>query len=347
MALPGLKAVYLAHGTPDLRRSRDLLRRQLEQSGVPARPARDLPPDPGDYRQAVTAELAESLLFVQVLGPYTLDRPPGLPQGYESLQLDLALDAGLPILRWMDSAPDPTEPDDPALHKSAEVARCGFEDFKRQVEAEAQRLARPLVAAPDTAVRVLIHAAPESVRSAQTLAERLRREYGIGSRLTAADQPLADLAGRAAIEGRPYQGLLVVGTPADPVWTRRAVDDCRVLALDLKEPAPACGLLDPAEPGRAGHLIDIPRFHRLSDPADPALADFADAARAVPAAAVESPAPGLDCPYPGLRPFGSAESDLFFGRARQVGELLARLETRRLVTVVGVSGCGKSSLAQV
>ena len=56
--------------------------------------------------------------------------------------------------------------------------------------------------------------------------------------------------------------------------------------------------------------------------------------------------PGLDCPYPGLRPFNSDEAHLFFGRARQIGDMLARLETRRFLAVVGASGCGKSSLVR-
>ena len=54
--------------------------------------------------------------------------------------------------------------------------------------------------------------------------------------------------------------------------------------------------------------------------------------------------PGLACPYPGLRPFSSDEAHLFFGRARKIGDMLARLKTQRFLAVVGVSGCGKSSL---
>ena len=54
----------------------------------------------------------------------------------------------------------------------------------------------------------------------------------------------------------------------------------------------------------------------------------------------------LVCPYPGLRPFSSDEAHLFFGRARQVGDMLARLEARSFLAVVGVSGCGKSSLVR-
>ena len=51
-------------------------------------------------------------------------------------------------------------------------------------------------------------------------------------------------------------------------------------------------------------------------------------------------------PFPGLRPFESNESALFFGRDEQCDELLARLGRHRLVAVVGASGSGKSSLVR-
>src|SRR4051794_8718230 len=54
----------------------------------------------------------------------------------------------------------------------------------------------------------------------------------------------------------------------------------------------------------------------------------------------------LTNPFPGLRPFESNESALFFGRDEQCDELLARLAGRRLVAVVGASGSGKSSLVR-
>jgi energy-coupling factor transporter ATP-binding protein EcfA2 len=49
-------------------------------------------------------------------------------------------------------------------------------------------------------------------------------------------------------------------------------------------------------------------------------------------------------PFVGLRPFQTDESLLFFGRQRQVVELLERLHRTRFVGVVGSSGSGKSSL---
>lgn len=51
-------------------------------------------------------------------------------------------------------------------------------------------------------------------------------------------------------------------------------------------------------------------------------------------------------PYPGLRPFRRDEADIFFGREQQVDQLLSRLESHRLLAVVGASGCGKSSLVR-
>jgi WD40 repeat protein len=54
----------------------------------------------------------------------------------------------------------------------------------------------------------------------------------------------------------------------------------------------------------------------------------------------------LENPFPGLRPFESEESHLFFGREGQSDELLARLRRKRFLAVTGTSGSGKSSLVR-
>lgn len=51
-------------------------------------------------------------------------------------------------------------------------------------------------------------------------------------------------------------------------------------------------------------------------------------------------------PYPGLRPFTRQEQSVFFGRESQVAYLVKKLRRMRFVSVVGVSGCGKSSLVR-
>ncbi len=52
------------------------------------------------------------------------------------------------------------------------------------------------------------------------------------------------------------------------------------------------------------------------------------------------------CPYKGLARFEASDADNFFGRERLVAELVARVSEASLVTVVGPSGSGKSSLVR-
>ncbi len=49
-------------------------------------------------------------------------------------------------------------------------------------------------------------------------------------------------------------------------------------------------------------------------------------------------------PFRGLLPFEEEHAALFFGRDREIHEIAARLEDRRLLAITGVSGSGKSSL---
>ena len=49
-------------------------------------------------------------------------------------------------------------------------------------------------------------------------------------------------------------------------------------------------------------------------------------------------------PFPGLRPFATEDSDLFFGREVESEEIIGKLLKNKYVTVLGASGNGKSSL---
>lgn len=49
-------------------------------------------------------------------------------------------------------------------------------------------------------------------------------------------------------------------------------------------------------------------------------------------------------PFPGLRPFQEGEEHLFFGRESQTDAMIDKLAATRFLTVIGTSGCGKSSL---
>ena len=51
-------------------------------------------------------------------------------------------------------------------------------------------------------------------------------------------------------------------------------------------------------------------------------------------------------PFPGLRSFEPEEDHLFFGREKEIDDLLRRLRSTRFLSVVGTSGSGKSSLVR-
>lgn len=59
---------------------------------------------------------------------------------------------------------------------------------------------------------------------------------------------------------------------------------------------------------------------------------------------VPLPLPRPECPYPGMTPFSEADSRRFFGRDREVGEMLNDLRLHSFLTVIGPSGSGKSSV---
>jgi len=99
-----------------------------------------------------------------------------------------------------------------------------------------------------------------------------------------------------------------------------------ILAPELKLP-PRLALLEPLE---AGDPADWPRaIERLC-------------------AALRRPVPSLPPrpppPYPGMAPFGEGDSARFFGRDREIQELLERLRLHPFLAVIGPSGSGKSSL---
>jgi uncharacterized RDD family membrane protein YckC len=54
--------------------------------------------------------------------------------------------------------------------------------------------------------------------------------------------------------------------------------------------------------------------------------------------------PLAENPFPGLRPFQEEEEHLFFGRERQVDNMVNKLAKSHFLAVVGTSGSGKSSL---
>ena len=111
-----------------------------------------------------------------------------------------------------------------------------------------------------------------------------------------------------------------------------AVDEAGRQVADLTDRA-ASGRhhLREVETALAGRVIELQTAReRVRD-----LSDITEPLRAVD---------GAVCPFKGLAGFGTADTDLFFGRERLVAEMVARLAGSTFLGIVGPSGSGKSSV---
>jgi energy-coupling factor transporter ATP-binding protein EcfA2 len=71
-----------------------------------------------------------------------------------------------------------------------------------------------------------------------------------------------------------------------------------------------------------------------------------DERRVLPSDLASTPVSEQECPFVGLRAFEKEQAHLFFGRERQIDDLLSCLNESRFLAVLGASGSGKSSLVR-
>ncbi|MDX6666962.1 MAG: hypothetical protein QOK04_342, partial [Solirubrobacteraceae bacterium] len=109
------------------------------------------------------------------------------------------------------------------------------------------------------------------------------------------------------------------------------------------------GVEEPFDPNRLPHFLRARTwvdFRRGRDDGR-GLQDLINAIKGVPFGP-DVPVVHDDdvAPYRGLRVFGEADAQFFFGRDREVQRLLEKLKSSRFVAVLGPSGSGKSSLVR-
>jgi len=112
-----------------------------------------------------------------------------------------------------------------------------------------------------------------------------------------------------------------------------------------EEPLPPIGQLLPEVPGDLERVIT--RCLALSpDDRFGSTSELLDQLQAMLPTRF-APQLGADAtPYPGLAAFQERDAARFFGRSRDIGRVVSRLEQNPLVAVVGPSGVGKSSLVR-
>jgi hypothetical protein len=230
--------VFLAEATPDLDDLRDNIRRHLKQANIRVLPETYYDRTPNAFRTAAEADLGHSLVFVQLLGLHVWPKTPDLPKGYEGLQLDVAEEKGMPILRWHAPELHVASVRDQALLTRAEVMVMAFEEFKREIvnQVSKRQAEQKLSAIAGNGAYVLVNANSRDEQVAQTLLQVLDQQ-GVGYDTADENDNIEFM-----VEQYDCHGLIVVYGQCEQQWAKQQVRTCRLLLLKKKQHAPVCAV---------------------------------------------------------------------------------------------------------
>src|SRR5215510_13615323 len=230
--------VFLAEATPDLDDLRDNISRYLKQANIRVLPETSYDSTPSAFRTALAADLDQSLLFVQLLGLYVGRKAADLPKGYEGLQLDMAEEKGMPILRWHAPELNVASARDQELLARAEVMVMPFEEFKREIvnQVRKRQTEQKLSAIAGNGAYVLVNANSRDEQVAQTLLQAFDQQ-GIGYDIADENDNIEFM-----VEQYDCHGLIVVYGHCEQQWAKQQVRTCRLLLLKKKQHAPVCAV---------------------------------------------------------------------------------------------------------
>lgn len=137
---PDAPTVFLAEVTDDLDHERNSVKRYLRQAGINVLPRYSYSLEPATFSASASADLSESALFVQLLSAASGKKPADLPEGYVQRQIDLAGEAGVPMLQWRSPQLELESVEDQghrAILEAATVRAERMEDFKREIVKQA------------------------------------------------------------------------------------------------------------------------------------------------------------------------------------------------------------------
>jgi hypothetical protein len=129
-------AIYLARVTDDVDDQYLEVREYLLQQGYRVVPQGDYPQAEAAYIEAARADLAETVIFVQLLGSLPGRKLAGSQRRHVGAQHELALASGKPMLRWRSRTllPESVEnPEQAARLKEPDVLALELEEFKAMI----------------------------------------------------------------------------------------------------------------------------------------------------------------------------------------------------------------------
>ncbi|MDR3537466.1 MAG: hypothetical protein P4L71_13295, partial [Acetobacteraceae bacterium] len=257
--------VVLAQVTDDLDVARNDVRRFLEQAGIRVLPTGWYSMEPSAFRKVAAADIAEADMFVQLLSGVAGKQPPDLPEGYLRCQLQLALDAGKPVLQWHSPSLDTHGVEDAghrALLERPTVSAEPIEDFKHSIQRRLDEIRNPPAPPPHTDAFIFVDMDSADRSLAENLCDILDR-YGAGYILPLETQDPGDYRRDLEYNLSHCDALMVIYGATTANWVRNHLRECHKALVGRDQPPRGLALLQ-APPGPKDRLpVRLPNMKLL------------------------------------------------------------------------------------
>jgi hypothetical protein len=256
--------VFLAQVTDDLDIERSNVRRFLEQGGVRVVPTEWYSQEPSAFRKGAASHIEEADLFVQLLSGVAGKRPPDMPEGYLQCQLQLALDAGKPVLQWRSLSLETQAVEDNDLRRlldGSSVRAEPIEDFKQAILRHLDDMRDP---APRGRVDAFVFVDMDSADRvlAENLCEILDR-HGAGYVLPLETQDPGEYRRDLEDNLSNCDALMVIYGVTTTSWVRNHLRECHKALSNRSRPARGLALIQ-GPPSPKGKLpVRLPNMKVL------------------------------------------------------------------------------------
>jgi hypothetical protein len=263
---PQAPAVFLAEVTDDLDPRREEVRRYLNQTGIPVLPTTYYShDDAAAFAAAMAADLGQSKLFVQLLGPLPGRKPPSAPNGFPALQYDLARRHGATIVQWRSRDVDLEKVEDlqhRALLEADVVRACPIEELKQTIVAEVRRLPAPSKSRSAAEMLVFVNSDGPDRGLAEQIC-RILDGQGLGYSLAMQAGDPAEVRNDLEDNLRACDGLMLVYGATSVAWVRSQLRQCRKVLSQRDQPLTALAVFEGPPPDKVGLDLMLPNLQRL------------------------------------------------------------------------------------
>jgi hypothetical protein len=270
--------VYLGTPSLDVVALRDSLRRYLIQEGIRVAPNRWCPHDAAEFRRIALHEMRCSQLLVQLLGACPLPRIADSSGNLGRLEVEVAVEAGLPVLCWRDPRLDLKSIVDVDHQRQLEgefVLAVGLEEFKRKVVQRVYAQSNQPATSWDKPL-VVVAASKIDRPLAQRVGEILG-DKGLGIEIPDSEEISWEFYSNG---NHGVGGLVIVYGACPAIWVRQQLWKYRKAMARTESRPPLCAVCEGPPEVKEPLRYDVPHMEMIDcrvQLTDSALSSFIEA----------------------------------------------------------------------